>query len=212
MKQIIFGDKYSYDDFGLKLLEYTIDPPTVKKLSVDIPGGDGAVDLTEWPGYPVYNNRKASFAFDLQADNMVEMEDKLSNLYASLNGLKKEVCIGDGYYYSGRLSISTEPINNLFRMVNIEADFYPYKLKTFETVESVTATAEGASIELINELMPVVPKITAAKAVQIQYGNNSFAVSAGEHYVPGIMLFQGKYSLIVKGSGTVTFTYREGRF
>ncbi len=212
MKQIKFGDKNSYDAFGLRLLEYTIDPPEVKKLFVELPGGDGVLDLTEWTGYPVYSNRKASFNFDLQAGNMVEMEEKLSQLYAGLNGIEKKVYIGDGYYYTGRLTITTEPINNLFRMVSIAGDFYPYKFKDHETIVNVNAAASGTSVTLNNTLMPVVPKITAENSVQIQYGGNNYVLAAGEQFVPGIMLFKGQHDLVVKGTGQVTFTYREGRF
>lgn len=212
MKQIKFDDELSYDDFGLKLLSYTISPPEIKKISVDIPGSDGILDLSEWPGYPVYDNRKASFSFDLQAGNMAEMEEKLSKIYDSLNGLEKKVYIGDDYYYIGRLSLDTQPVNNLFRTVDITGDLYPYKLKKDETVVNVIAAEDGTPVVLNNIRMPVVPKITAENAVEIQYGNNSYALAAGEQFVPDIMLFKGQHDLIVRGTGQVTFTYREGRF
>ena len=63
MKGIKFGDYHSYDDFSLILTSKTIGTPTPKTEIIDIPGGDGVLDLTEFFGEVKYNNRQLSFEF-----------------------------------------------------------------------------------------------------------------------------------------------------
>ena len=48
MKGVRFGDYHSYNDFSLILTSKTIGTPTPKTETIDIPGGDGVLDLTEF--------------------------------------------------------------------------------------------------------------------------------------------------------------------
>lgn len=49
--------------YGLILIDgYKLDPPEVKKYEVDIPGGDGVIDLTDsLLGDTAYKNREIEF-------------------------------------------------------------------------------------------------------------------------------------------------------
>lgn len=126
MKQIMFDDQKSYDDFKLRLLSYKPDIPSVKEFIIDNPGADGIIDYTEWLGEPLFNNCHPEFTFDLQVDSMSDMERKLSVIADNLNGRIKKVYTGDGYYYYGRISMSVEPINNRFVMVVITVNADPH--------------------------------------------------------------------------------------
>lgn len=63
--------------------------------------------------------------------------------------------------------------------------------------------------------MPVVPvvKTTAETALAWQVGSDSFrkSVSAGTWEFPELELAYGDNTISITGSGTTTFTYREGR-
>ena len=213
MKQIVFDDQKSYDDFGLKLLSYKPDPPTVKENTDDNPGGNGIIDQTDWLGYPVYNNRHPEFTFDLHVDNMNDMEEKLTQILNALNGQVKKVYTGDGYYYEGRISVTAEPINNFYEMVVITVNAFPYKLREDETTVHVTATSTEKTVVLRNEKMPAMPKIKTTGAVTlILRGVTSNISSSGEYTAPDMLLLEGDNSVTYSGTGTITFTYREGRF
>ena len=56
---ITFGDKNTWDDWHLiPSKRPSFNPPNVKSQYVDIPGGNGVLDLTEsLTGYPLYNTR-----------------------------------------------------------------------------------------------------------------------------------------------------------
>ena len=60
-----FGDKNTWDDWHLvPTSRPTFSFPSIKTQSVDIPGANGKIDLTEaLTGYPAYNNRTGSFEF-----------------------------------------------------------------------------------------------------------------------------------------------------
>ena len=55
---VTFADKIRTErDWGLKLLSIYIPMPKPKTQLVDIPGGDGSIDLTEINGRPAYNDQ-----------------------------------------------------------------------------------------------------------------------------------------------------------
>ena len=62
---ITFGDKNTWDDWHLiPSTRPLVNPPSRKKNTVDIPGADGSLDLSNVvSGHPVYENRSGSFEF-----------------------------------------------------------------------------------------------------------------------------------------------------
>lgn len=61
MKGIKFGTYHTYDDFNMILSEKRIGSPSPKIETIDVPGGDGVLDLTEYFGDVKYGNRNLSF-------------------------------------------------------------------------------------------------------------------------------------------------------
>ena len=62
---VIFGEKNSWDDWHLIPTSRPVfNPPKPKLKTVDVPGGDGLLDVSELlTGYPVYENRTGSIEF-----------------------------------------------------------------------------------------------------------------------------------------------------
>ena len=62
---ITFGDKNTWDDWRLVPASRPLfNPPAQKVKTLDIPGGDGVIDLSQaLTGYPVYQNRTGSIEF-----------------------------------------------------------------------------------------------------------------------------------------------------
>ena len=63
MRTVKFGDLDSYADLGLIREGATIGSPSIKTETVEVPGADGVLDLTEYFGEVLYNNRDLSFDF-----------------------------------------------------------------------------------------------------------------------------------------------------
>ena len=63
MKGITFGNYHSYDDFGLILSSKEIGSPEPKIITIDVEGGDGVLDFTEFAGEKKFKNRTLTFHF-----------------------------------------------------------------------------------------------------------------------------------------------------
>ncbi len=63
MKGIWFDDVHSYEHLNLVLSKISIPPAAAKTTYVNIPGGDGSVDLTEALGEVKFKDRNCTFTF-----------------------------------------------------------------------------------------------------------------------------------------------------
>ena len=143
MKGIWFDDVHSYNDLNLVLSKPDIPPATAKENFVDIPGGDGSVDLTEALGEVKFKDRKCSFAFTVfPTDDFEEKKKEVSNL---LNGKRCKIRLDKdpNYYWLGRCAVNNyESDKNLHKIV-VGATVAPYKYKLDETVVTVDLAQEA---------------------------------------------------------------------
>lgn len=122
---------------------YTNDPPSPKTYTVDIPGLNGVLDLTEsLYGDVAYGTRNQSFTFYIIDVN--NYEQIRSDVYNFLHGksFDYQMTMDPGYTYHGRFSVSgfkkdIYNSNTVYSFtVSVVADPYKYK-------EDVTRTLDG---------------------------------------------------------------------
>lgn len=133
MKGIKFDSVHSFNDLNLVLSEVSIPPATAKTNFVDIPGGDGSVDLTEALGEVKYNDRGCKFTFTVfPSDDFEAKKRQVSNL---LNGKRCKIVVDKDpdFYWLGRCSIDEYSSNKNIHKIVVGATVAPYKLKTIET-------------------------------------------------------------------------------
>jgi phage-related protein len=212
MKGIMFGNYHSYDAFQLILAAKTIGTPSPKTDTIDIPGGDGVLDLTEFFGEPKYGNRKLSFEFS----SMVIPEDFMSlfsMVQNALHGKKMKITLDDdpGWYYTGRISVSEWKVDRNIGKLTIDCDCEPYKNQISPTV--ITRTISGSqTINLTNSRKRVVPevKVTSASGLSVTFGSGSvWNLASGSYLLPELELVEGDNTVTVSGTGTITFTYTQ---
>ena len=209
MKGINFGDFHSYRDFSLILSQKTIGTPSPKTETIEIPGGDGVLDLTEFFGEVRYNNRNLSFEFS----SMVPQSDfmnQFSHIQDALHGQKMQIVLDDdpGWYYIGRISVSEWKADKNIGKLTIDCDCDPYKTKLSETV--VTAAVNGPkTVVLQNSRKSVVPTIDITGEVDLTFGSNFYSLSEGRYDLPGVRLVNGENTVLLDGAGTATFIYLE---
>ena len=129
MKGISFDNIHSFTDLNLVLSNVNIPPATPKTNYIDIPGGDGSVDLTEALGDVKYKNRECSFTFTIfPYEDAEEKKTKISNL---LNGKRCKIKLDkdSGYYWDGRCSVNSYASQKNIHQIVIGASVAPYKLK-----------------------------------------------------------------------------------
>jgi phage-related protein len=214
MKGIMFGNYHSWNDFQLILASKTIGTPSPKTETIDIPGGDGVLDLTEFFGYTKYGNRKLSFEFSsvvIPSDFM----SLFSMVQDALHGRKLPIILDDdpGWQYTGRISVSEWKADRNIGKLTIDCDCDPYKYQIRPTV--VTKAISGTStIVLENSRKRVVPevKVTSGSGLTVTFGSGSvWTLASGSYLLPELELTEGDNTVTVSGTGTITLTYTQGK-
>jgi hypothetical protein len=209
MKGIKFGNYHSYDDFSLILSQKTIGAPSPKTETIDIPGGDGVLDLTDFFGEVKYNNRELIFEFSsiIPQAGFLDLFSKIQN---AIHGQKMQIVLDDDseWYYIGRITVPEWKSEKSIGKLTIECDCEPYKVKIAETVISATVDGETTVI-LPNSKKTVVPTIDITGEINLTFGTNFYALSEGRYDLPAVRLATGNNEVLLSGTGTAVFTYRE---
>lgn len=211
MKGVIFGSYHSFDEWGLLLKEKEIKAPEPKVQQIEIEGGDGVLDLTEFFGEVKYNNRSLSFTFCKMNIKPGDFLALFSTVQNAIHGKKMQVILDDdpAFFYSGRVTVNEWKSNKNLGEIVIEVDAEPYKMKLAETVVS-KAVSGSASIILANSRKRVVPVITTTVEMTISFDGYSGTFSSGTFTIPELELHEGETTVAVTGTGNISFRYREG--
>lgn len=166
MRGVKFEELHSYDDFELYMSERPeIGTPEAKIITVDIPGSDGFVDLTETiSGEVKYNNRELVFHFVSMA-GISSQAAAYQKVYNALHGKKMKITLDEDpeYYYVGRCSVEAEAENTVM-YVTVTADCEPYKYEQDMRVYTVDLANAGTKTV----------EITAGKNVSKQDWNTDY--------------------------------------
>lgn len=209
MKGIKFGNYHSYDDFSLILSQKTIGAPSPKVETIEIPGGDGVLDLTDFFGEVKYNNRNLSFDFSTIIPQ-TDFLDLFSEIQNAIHGQKMQIVLDDDpeWYYIGRVIVPEWKTEKSIGKITIDCDCEPYKVKIAETVISAAVSGETTVI-LPNSKKTVVPTIDITGAINLTYGTNFYSLSEGRYDLPAVKLATGENEILLSGNGTASFRYRE---
>ena len=213
MKGIKFGNYHSYNDFQLILASKTIGTPSPKTETIDIPGGDGVLDLTEFFGETKYGNRNLSFEFSSMVISS-EFMSQFSTVQNALHGKKMKIILDDdpGWQYTGRISVSEWKADRNIGKLVVDCDCEPYKYQISPTV--LTKSISGSqTITLTNTRKRVVPevKVTSGSGLTVTFGSGSvWTLSSGSYLLPELELVEGNNLVTVTGTGSITFTYTQG--
>ncbi len=209
MRGMFFDNIHSWYDLNLVLSEVDISPATPKTNFVDIPGGDGSVDLTEALGDVKFKTRDCTFTFTaFPYEDFEEKKRQVSNL---LNGRRCKITLDKDpdYYWEGRCSINKYASDRNLRKIIVKATVAPYKLRLSPTVVTVKAGDEVA-VTLKNGRKIVVPTIETAAAAKIIFNGNEYNLNAGTHRILDFALVMGSNNMTVASADIVKFTYQEG--
>lgn len=126
----IFVGKNTWDDWKILPKERPVfAPPEQKTTYIDIPGGNGTLDLSEsLSGYPVYKNRTGSFTFRVMND-YVEWHERYSEIMEYLHGKRMKAILYDDpdWFYEGRFAIDSWTSQPTWSEITIKYDVHPYK-------------------------------------------------------------------------------------
>lgn len=215
-KGIFFGDIHSFYDLNLILSKVNIPPAKPKTKYVDIPGGNGSIDLTEANGEVKYSDRECKFTFTMNpAGDLSETawEEKKTEVSNALNGREFKITLDkdDDFYYSGRCEVSEYLSDKRVRQFVVIAKVYPYKFKQNITSLSFELSAAQKTVNIINSRKTVSPVIECSNDnTVIEFGTSKFNLDAGTYNILDIQFTEGNNQVKLSGTGIVTFSFREG--
>lgn len=215
MLGVMIGEKHTYYDLGLLLKGYPeITPPRLKTKFVDVPGADGALNLSRvLTGYMLYDRRTITMEFNILAPR-ADWPEIHSSIMDELHGLELDVILDDDpeFCYTGVISVKEYDPQKVTSGVVITADVEPYKTRIEPTKRSFAVSRSlTASLSVMRK--PVCPVITAGAAMNMTFGGRTYALAAGKNTFPDVILRSGaENTFTFTGDGSVTLEYREGRF
>lgn len=215
---ISFGNIHSYYDLNLILSGSEIPPAKPKTTYIDIPGGDGDIDLTEATGEVRFHDRECKFTFTMNpSDDLSDaaFEEKKTEVSNALNGREFKITLDkdDGYFYEGRCTVSEFLSNKRLRQIVVTAKVKPYKFKQKVTSLEFDLTEEEQTIIIKNSRKSVSPSIICSHDADIVLRGTTYKISAGIHAdVPEILFVEGNNELKISGNskGAILFSFQEG--
>ena len=212
---ILIDNKSTFDDFQMIMTSYSIPPPAPKIKLIDLPIGDGSIDLTEAIyGDISYEDRECEFNFVFLGP-IEDRAPQLELLSAFVHGRRRKVMTLDDpeHYYIGRMMISAYEKEGASVAVQLTMIAEPYKYKLNPTKVTGTIPAGGSvNLDVKNARMRVIPKITVSAAATISHAGNNYSVQAGTWRLTNIVLTEGSNILTITAAQGTTYTieYQEG--
>lgn len=182
--------------FGMVMADgYTLTPPTPKTYMVDIPGGNGKIDLTEsLLGDVAYNNRKMEFIFyiiDIEDFEMIKTE--ISN-YLHGKSFDYKITMDPEYTYHGRFTVTEynhKAYSNVRKVgsIKITIDAKPFKHKK-NRVYKIDAVG-GTTVYLESGRERVRPKIETDSLLKVIYNGKLIRLPEGTWTVNDVLFKDG---------------------
>lgn len=154
---VLIGDFVDgkYDDSGflntwenLHLIPTSVPviaPPPLKTNTVEVPGANGVVDMTDiLVGRPLYDNRTGSIDFyidntcsEYTSNGIYRWDYAYDKLLNTLHGFRKKLILTDSrsYYYEGRVSVNAYKSDKLTGTITLDYDLDPFKYCVFTSTE-----------------------------------------------------------------------------
>ncbi len=211
MSDIRFGTKWARADYGLIVAPYAIPMPEPLTSFVEIPGRDGALDLSEAFGTVRYADRIIPLTLYARAP----FDTLISAFAGDVHGRRMNMIFDRDptFYYDARMTIEDVERHWGYCELSLECRVKPYKLEHFETAIAVLPTG-NATVTLTNSRMPVVPTITTSAEMTLTFTIAGVVytihLATGSHVVPSLVLMEGETEIDISGTGSITFTYRKG--
>lgn len=222
---ITIGGKNTWDDWHLIPSSRPLfNPPPVKTSYVEIPGGDGILDLTTaMTGKPMYSNRTGSWEFYVE-NGYKGWTVLYSEIMHHLHGEKMQAVLDDdiAYYYEGRFSVNQWRSDPAQSLIVIDYNVAPYKMRSslsnkwlwdpFNFDEDVIRTYENlpikgkATIDVFGDEMDTIPIITCSYPMILTFKGNDYYLDTGSNKITDIVVSEGTNSMTFTGTGEVSIS------
>lgn len=203
-------------EYGLILSDgYTLEPPEPKTYSIEIPGSNRTIDLTEaLLGDVAYNNRSQEFTFYIIGTTDFEkVKTDISNLLHG-KSYHYKMTMDPEYTYHGRFSVSSYS-HGMFSqgkvgVITVSVDSDPFKSKGLQTFRF--NAAGGIKVTLNSGRKPVCPKFEFKSETIVSAGDVYARMQPGTYTVNDLWFHQGTNEIYLNsylGNGNVPISKYE---
>lgn len=199
------------EKFKMVLVDgYTLAPPKPKKYTVEIPGGNGIIDLTEaLLGDVAYNQREQTFKFYLiDIDDFESIKTEVSNFLHG-KSYDYELTMDPDYTYHGRFEVNsyTHSSYSIGKVglieINISADPFKYKK---EEVHRANAFG-GIVVDLDSGRKPVTPTIETDGFLKVIFDNKLYTLPQGTWTINDIRFKNGSNKIYLNSYNIRNLTW-----
>lgn len=232
---ITFAEKiHTERDWGLKLLSIYIPMPEPKRQLIDIPGGDGNIDLTEINGRPAYNDRAGlELVFDIMDGNYKNWFLKYSEFAKEIHGKKIKMVLDDEpeHYYLVRLNLDGQKSNQVFGTLTLSGTADPFKYDHISSNEPWKWDPFNFCTGIIRNLMNLVISdtnntitilgagidnspvfiVSEADNLKLTHLGRTYILKVGRNRFPAVRVGEQDVTLTFSGNGKLSIEYR-GRY
>lgn len=232
---ITFAEKiHTERDWGLKLLSIYIPMPEPKRQLIDIPGGDGNIDLTEINGRPAYNDRAGlELVFDIMDGNYKNWFLKYSEFAKEIHGKKIKMVLDDEpeHYYLVRLNLDGQKSNQVFGTLTLSGTADPFKYDHISSNEPWKWDPFNFCTGVIRNLMNLVISdtnntitilgagidnspvfiVSEADNLKLTHLGRTYILKVGRNRFPAVRVGEQDVALKFSGNGKLSIEYR-GRY
>lgn len=209
--RLIVGGVDLSEEYGMILQDgYTLEPPKPKTYVVDIPGGNGKLDLTEsLLGDVVYDNRSQEFTFIvINPDDYEKEKTRISNFLHG-RAFDYKMTMDPEYTYHGRFTItsyghSMYDIGKVGAIV-VSVDANPFKMKD-EQIYNVDAVG-GIMVTLLSGRMSVCPIIETSRTTKVIFNNKLIVLTPGAWKINDITLKEGENQIYLNSYDVHNYTW-----
>lgn len=208
MRSLIVDGVDTYANLGLVLERAELSPPEPKTYLVDVPGGDGSIDLTDaLTGDAAYGDRRHSFSFAaIVPADFEALKTRVSNLIHGRR-LDYELSWDPGYVYSGRFSVRSYELSPGVGRIALEVVADPYKTKGLQTYR---LNADGGRLFRFEcGRKRVQPTIECSRPTRVLCGEAELLLGAGTYRLNDVVFCEGWNELYVNSLEVKTVTWVE---
>ncbi len=194
-----------------------LSPAEQVKDFIDVPGRKkGPLDMSTalTDGDPVYGPRPFRAVLESSEGSRLDRESRINVMINWLDGWRANIILPDDeqHFIVGRVHVKKLYNDLAHCSVEVTADCEPWRYNNEETKVVLVGTTEVQKATLPNAgRLAVVPLLTVTDGdVLLAAGDSSWALGPGTYALPDLLLLSGGKEIEYSGTGTLTFTYREG--
>ncbi len=198
-------------DKGIMLTSYDVSSPVPQTYTTEINGRDGTLDFSDMFGAIKFKNRTVTATFNIsKIGNQIEQMEYYNDLLMKIHGEKVRITHWQrpDVYFLGRCTVGDFDKKSSTFALTVDAEPYAYYFDTCQV--HIVATSKGVTETLYNRGKEVSPHISVNGNVNVKIDDAVYSFSTGEFDVLNITLKKaGTTTVVVTGSGSVDFTYKE---